>query len=65
MVKIFTNIYFLLRVAKTNPKRERFEKPKKKHLLLLIPKNIGDRVLSECKTIKYQLNIEKKVQGVS
>ena len=61
MLKIFTNKYFLLRVVKTNPKKERLEKPKKKHLLLLIPKNIGDRVLSECKTIKYQLNIEQKV----
>ena len=36
--------------------------PKK---LLLILESIGDRVLSVCKTIKYQLNIEKKVSGVS
>ena len=36
--------------------------PKK---LLLILESIGDRVLSMCKTIKYQLNIEKKVSGVS
>ena len=27
--------------------------------------NIGDRNLSVCKTVKYQLNIEKKVKGVS
>ena len=28
--------------------------------LLLITENIGDRKLSVCKTMKYQLNIEKK-----
>ena len=27
--------------------------------------NIGDRNLSVCKTVKYQLNIEKKVKDVS
>ena len=42
-------------------KKESLEKPKKEKLLLLIPENIGDRKLSVCKTIKYQLNIEKKV----
>ena len=41
------------------------EKPKKKKLSLLVTKNIDDRKLSVCKTIKYQLNIEKKVLGVS
>ena len=40
---------------------ERLKKPKKKKLLLLIPENISDRKLSMCKTIKYQLNIDKKV----
>ena len=29
---------------------EKFEKPKKEKLLLLIPKDIGDRVLTLCKT---------------
>ena len=29
--------------------------------MLLIPENIGDRKLSVFKTIRYQLNIEKKV----
>ena len=29
---------------------ERLENPKKGKLLLLIPENIGDRVLSVCKT---------------
>ena len=38
-----------------------FEKPKKEKLWLLIPENIGDRKLSMRKTIKCQLNIEKKV----
>ena len=46
-------------------KKESLEKPKKEKLLLLIPENIGDRKLSLCKTIKYQMNIEKKVLGVS
>ena len=54
------NILFF-QVVKTNTKKERLEKPKKEKLLLLIPENIGDRKLSVCKTIKYQLNIEKKV----
>ena len=35
--------------------------PKKEKLLLLIPENIDDRKVSVCKTIKYQLNIEKNV----
>ena len=43
------NIFFL-KVAKTNTKKERFEKSKKEKLLLLIPENIGDRNLSLCKT---------------
>ena len=34
-------------------------------MLLLITENIGDRKLSVCKTKKYQLNIEKKIKGVS
>ena len=55
MFKVF------FKVVKTNTKKERLEKPKKEKLLLLIPENIGDRKLSVCKTIKYQLNIEKKV----
>ena len=37
------------------------EKPKKEKLLLLITENKGDRKLSVCKTIKYILNIEKKL----
>ena len=37
------------------------EKPKKEKLLLLITENKGDRKLSVCKTIKYMLNIEKKL----
>ena len=46
-------------------KKESLEKPKKEKLLLLIPENMGDRKLSVCKTIKYQLNAEKKLYGVS
>ena len=64
MLKTKINIFFF-KVVKTNTKKERLEKPKKEKLLLLIPENIGDRKLSMCKTIKYQLNIEKKVYGVS
>ena len=52
---------FLFKVVKPNTKKERLEKPKKEILLLLIPENIRDRKLSVCKTIKYQLNIEKKL----
>ena len=60
MLKIFKNIFFF-KVVKTNTKKERLEKPKKEKLLLLIPENIGDRKLSVCKTLKYQLGIKKKV----
>ena len=50
MLKIFKNKYFVFKVVKTNTKKEKFEKPKKEKLLLLIPENRGDRVLSVCKT---------------
>ena len=42
------NIFF--KVVKTNTKKEKLEKLKNKKLLLLTPENIGDRVLSVCKT---------------
>ena len=45
MLKIFKIIFFF-KVVKTNTKKERLEKRKKEKLLLLIPENIGDRVLS-------------------
>ena len=32
---------------------------------LLIPENTGDRKLRVCEAIKYLLNIEEKLQGVS
>ena len=57
---MFKNILFF-KVVKKNTKKEKLEKPKKEKLLLLIPENIGDRKVKVCKTIKYQLNIEKKV----
>ena len=60
---MFKNILFF-KVVKKNTKKEKLEKPKKEKLLLLIPENIGDRKVKVCKTIKYQLNIEKKVLGV-
>ena len=60
MLKIFKNIFFF-KVVKTNTKKERLEKPKKEKLLLLIPENMGNRNLSVWKTIKYLLNVEKKV----
>ena len=53
------NIFFF-KVLKTNTKKETLEKPKKEKLLLSITENIGNRKLSVCKTMKYQLNIEKK-----
>ena len=54
------NIFFF-KVVKPNAEKERLKKPKKEKLLLLIPEKISDRKLSVCKTIKYHLNIEKKV----
>ena len=60
MLKIFKSIFFF-KVLKINSKKERLEKPKKEKLLLLIPENICNRKLSVCKTIKYRLNVEKKV----
>ena len=50
MLKIFKNKYFLFKVVKTNTKIERLEKPKKEKLLLLIPENPGNRVVSVCKS---------------
>ena len=44
---------------------KRLERSKKEILLFLITENIAGRKLSLCKTIKYQLNMEKKVKGVS
>ena len=59
MLKIFKNIFFF-KVVKTNTKKERLEKSKKEKLLL-IPENIADKKLNVCKSINYQLNVEKKV----
>ena len=63
MLKIFKNKYFLFRSCqnKHKTKSKKLEKPKKEKLLLLIPENIGDKKLSVCKAVKYQLNVEKKV----
>ena len=58
--KLKTSIFFF-KVVKTNTKKERLENLKQEKLLLLITRNIGDRKFSVCKTIKYLLNIEKKV----
>ena len=43
------NIFFF-KVVKRNTEKERLQKPKKENLLLLIPGNIDDRVLSVYKT---------------
>ena len=51
---------FFFKVVKSNKKKKRLEKPTKEKLLLLIPENIDNRKLGLCKTIKYQLTIEKK-----
>ena len=54
------NIFFFKDV-KTSTKKERLEKPKKEKLLLLIPENIGDRVLSVCKT---KISTEYREKGI-
>ena len=43
-------------------KKESLEKPKKEKLLLLIPENIGDRVLSVFKT---KMPTEYREKGIS
>ena len=55
---------FIFKVLKINTKKG-WANQKKEKLLLLMSENIGDRNLSVCKTVEYQLNIEKKVKGVS
>ena len=51
MLNKFKNKSLFFKNVKIKTKRERLEKPKKeKFLLLLILENIGDRVLSVCKT---------------
>ena len=60
----YLKINIIYKVVKINTKKERLEKPKKEKFLL-IPENIGDKKLSVCRTIKYHLNIEEKVLGVS
>ena len=57
------NISFF-EIVKKKHKKGKIGKAKKGKFVVVIPKNKGDRKLSVCKTIKYQLNIEKKVQGV-
>ena len=52
------NIFFF-KVVKTNTEKQRLEKPKKENLLLLIPGNIDDRVLSVYKT-KIQTEYREK-----
>ena len=47
--KNFKNKYFLKKLWKQTQK-DKLEKPEKEKLLLLIPDNIGDRVLNVCKT---------------
>ena len=51
MLNKFKNKSLFFKNVKIKTKRERLEKPKKeKFLLLLILENIGDSVLSVCKT---------------
>ena len=52
MLKIFFKKIFIFRVAKQTQKRKGWKSQKKEKLLFLIPEKIGDRKLSECKTIK-------------
>ena len=66
MLKVFKNKYFpFLKLQKQTQKSKGGKSQKKEKLLLLMPENIRDRKLIVCNTIKYQLNIEKKVYGVS
>ena len=60
ILKIFKNI-FSFKVVKTNTKKENLEKPTKEKLLFLIPENVGDRVLSVCKTKIPTESIEKGI----
>ena len=57
---------FFFKAAKTNTKYYNIFctsfKPKKEMLLLLIPENIGDRVLSKCKTKRPTEYREKGVR---
>ena len=51
MLKKLRNKYFLFQKYKNKYKKIKVEKAKKKEkFLLLIPGNIGDRVLTACKT---------------
>ena len=55
-------IIFFFEVVKTNTKKEKLELSQKKgKLLLLIPENIGDRVLSVCKT---KISTEYREKGI-
>ena len=61
MLKTFKNKFFFFKFVKANAKKQRFEKPKKKRLFLLIPENIGDRLSSVCKT---KLPTEHREKGI-
>ena len=66
MLKVFKNKYFpFLKLQKQTQKSKGGKSQKEEKLLLLMPENIRDRKLIVCNTIKYQLNVEKKVYGVS
>ena len=56
--KLKINIFFF-KIVKTN---SNIENPKKENLLLLIPENIGDRVLSVFKT---RIPTEYREKGIS
>ena len=50
MLKIIKNKYFLFYSCKSKHKKEKVGKAKKGKVLFLIPENLGDRLLSVCKT---------------
>ena len=62
MLKIYKNVFFFNVIKKTHKRKVRKAKKGKVAIVNAWKHRwIGDRKLSLCKTIKYQLNIEKKV----
>ena len=61
MLKYLKINIFFFKVVETKTKKEKLERPKKEKLLLLIPENIGDSVLSVCKT---KITTEYREKGI-
>ena len=61
MLKYLKINIFFFKVVETKTKKEKLERPKKEKLLLLIPENISDSVLSVCKT---KITTEYREKGI-